>query len=104
MDGTGTLVQSQKALTIEVDGWDGSGLSASKTMFIGIDKTTMTTPTVGDGGEWSDNTEITISGFDSATDDGSGSGLDCPNPAEGTWSNITTSSTTLTFLKVNIRF
>ena len=80
--------------------WDASGLSASKTMFIGIDRTapTMTTPTVGDGGEWSDSTEITISGFDSATDDGSGSGLDYVQiQQEGTWSNITTSSTTLTF-------
>ena len=80
--------------------WDGSGLSASKTMFIGIDRTapTMTTPTIGDGGEWSDSTEITISGFDSATDDGSGSGLDYVQiQQEGTWSNITTSSTTLTF-------
>ena len=80
--------------------WDGSGLSASKTMFIGIDRTapTMTTPTIGDGGEWSDSTEITISGFDSATDDGSGSGLDYVQiQQEGTWSNVTTSSTTLTF-------
>ena len=80
--------------------WDGSGLSASKTMFIGIDRTapTITTPTIGDGGEWSDSTEITISGFDSATDDGSGSGLDYVQiQQEGTWSNVTTSSTTLTF-------
>ena len=80
--------------------WDGSGLSASKTMFIGIDRTapTMTTPTIGDGGEWSDSTEITISGFDSATDDGNGSGLDYVQiQQEGTWSNVTTSSTTLTF-------
>ena len=80
--------------------WDGSGLSASKTMFIGIDRTapTMTTPTIGDGGEWSDSTEITISGFDSATDDGSGSGLDYVQiQQEGTWRNVTTSSTTLTF-------
>ena len=80
--------------------WDASGLSASKTMFIGIDRTapTMTTPTVGDGGEWSDSTEITISGFDSATDDGSGSGLDYVQiQQEGTWSDVTTSSTTLTF-------
>ena len=80
--------------------WDGSGLSASKTMFIGIDRTapTMTTPTIGDGGEWSDSSEITISGFDSATDDGSGSGLDYVQiQQEGTWSDVTTSSTTLTF-------
>ena len=80
--------------------WDGSGLSTTKTMFIGIDRTapTMTTPTIGDGGEWSDSTEITISGFDSATDDGSGSGLDYVQiQQEGTWSDVTTSSTTLTF-------
>ena len=80
--------------------WDGSGLSASKTMFIGIDRTapTMTTPTIGDGGEWSDSTEVTISGFDSATDDGSGSGLDYVQiQQDGTWSDVTTSSTTLTF-------
>ena len=55
-------------------------------------------PTVGDGGEWSDSTEITISGFDSATDDGSGSGLDYVQiQQDGTWSDVTTSSTTLTF-------
>ncbi len=80
--------------------WDGSGLSASKTMFIGIDRTapTMTTPAIGDGSEWSDSTEVTISGFDSATDDGSGSGLDYVQiQQDGTWSDVTTSSTTLTF-------
>ncbi len=80
--------------------WDGSGLSASKTMFIGIDRTapTISTPTIGDGGEWSDSTEVVISGFDSATDDGSGSGLDYVQIQQGgTWSDVTTSSTTLTF-------
>ena len=80
--------------------WDGSGLSASKTMFIGIDRTapTISTPTIGDGSEWSDNTEVVISGFDSATDDGSGSGLDYVQiQQDGTWSDVTTSSTTLTF-------
>ena len=80
--------------------WDGSGLSASKTMFIGIDRTapTMATPTIGDGGDWSDSTEVTISGFDSATDDGSGSGLDYVQiQQDGAWSDVTTSSTTLTF-------
>ncbi len=80
--------------------WDGSGLSASKTMFIGIDRTapTISTPTIGDGSEWSDSTEVVISGFDSATDDGSGSGLDYVQiQQDGTWSDVTTSSTTLTF-------
>ena len=36
----------------------------------------MTTPIVGNGNEWIDTTTVTISGFDSATEDGSGSGLD----------------------------
>ena len=80
--------------------WDGSGLSASKTMFIGIDRTapTMTTPTIGDGGSWSDSTSVTISGFDAAANDGSGSGLDYVQiQQDGTWSNVSGSSTTLTF-------
>ncbi len=80
--------------------WDGSGLSASKTMFIGIDRTapTMSSPTIGDGGEWSDSTSVTISGFDTATDDGSGSGLDYVQvQQEGVWSDVTSTSTTLTF-------
>ena len=80
--------------------WDGSGLSASKTMFIGIDRTapTMTTPTIGDGGSWSDSTSVTISEFDAATNDGSGSGLDYVQiQQDSTWSNVSGSSTTLTF-------
>lgn len=80
--------------------WDGSGLSISKTMFIGIDRTapTMTTPTVGNGNEWIDSTSVTISGFDSATDDGSGSGLDYVQiQQDSVWSDVTSSSATLTF-------
>ena len=80
--------------------WDGSGLSASKTMFIGIDRTapTMSSPTIGDGGEWSDSTSVTISGFDTATDDGSGSGLDYVQvQQEGVWSDVSSTSTTLSF-------
>lgn len=80
--------------------WDGSGLYDSKTMFIGIDRTapTMTIPTIGNGNEWIDSTSVTISGFDSATDDGSGSGLDYVQiQQDSVWSDITSSSTTLTF-------
>ena len=80
--------------------WDGSGLSASQTMFIGIDRTapTMTAPTVGNGNEWVNDNIVTISGFDSATDDGSGSGLDYVQiQQDSVWSDITSSSTTLTF-------
>ena len=41
---------------------------------------------------------MVISGFDSATDDGSGSGLDYVQIMQGgTWSDVTTASTTLTF-------
>ena len=80
--------------------WDASGLSSSKTMFIGIDRTapTIATPTIGNGGQWSDSTSVTISGFDSATDDGSGSGLDYVQiQQDNIWSNVSDSSTTLTF-------
>ena len=80
--------------------WDGSGLSATKTMFIGIDRTapTMTTPTIGDGGSWSDSTSVIISGFDAATNDGSGSGLDYVQiQQDSTWSDVSGSSTILTF-------
>ena len=69
-------------------------------MFIGIDRTapTMITPTVGNGNEWIDSTSVTISGFDSATDDGSGSGLDYVQiQQDSVWSDVTSSSTTLTF-------
>ena len=80
--------------------WDGSGLSTSQTMFIGIDRTapTISNPIVGNGNEWIDSTTVTISGFDSATDDGSGSGLDYVQiQQDSVWSNVTSSSTTLTF-------
>ncbi len=80
--------------------WDGSGLSATKTMFIGIDRTapTMTTPIIGSGDDWINSQSVTISGFDSATDDGSGSGLDYVQiQQDGSWSDVTGSSTTITF-------
>ena len=80
--------------------WDGSGLSSTQTMFIGIDRTapTFSTPTIGNGNEWIDSTSVTISGFDSAIDDGSGSGLDYVQiQQDSVWSDVTTSSTTLNF-------
>ena len=79
--------------------WDDSGLSASKTMFIGIDRTApvMTTPTIGDD-EWSDSTSVIISDLDTSVDDGSGSGVDYVQILHNeVWSNITSSSTTLNF-------
>ena len=80
--------------------WDGSGLSASKTMFIGIDRTapTMSSPTIGEGGDWSDSTSVTISGLDSAADDGSGSGVDYVQILQdGIWTDVSAASTTLNF-------
>ncbi len=80
--------------------WDGSGLSASKTMFIGIDRTgpTMSSPTVGNGNEWVNSKSVTISGFDAATDDGSGSGLDYVQiKQDNQWSNVSSASTTINF-------
>ncbi len=80
--------------------WDGSGLYATKTMFIGIDRTapTMATPTIGEGVEWSDSTTVVISGLDTSVDDGSGSGVSYVQVLiDGIWSNVTTSSITLNF-------
>ena len=80
--------------------WDGSGLSVSETMFIGIDRTspTMSAPTIGDGEEWTDSNSVTISGLDDATDDGSGSGLSYVQILrDGIWSDVSTTSVTLVF-------
>lgn len=80
--------------------WDASGLSATQTMFIGIDRTppTMSTPTIGEGLEWSDSTTIIISDLDSSVDDGSGSGVAYVQILrDDIWSDVTTSNTTLNF-------
>lgn len=80
--------------------YDNSGLSASKTMFIGIDRTapTMSTPTVGGTNGWSNTESVTISDLDSVADDGSGSGVShIEYQRDGEWLNTTDSSITLTF-------
>lgn len=80
--------------------WDASGLSATQTMFIGIDRTapTMSSPTIGEGLEWSDSTTIIISDLDSSADDGSGSGIAYVQILrDEIWSDVTTSSVTLDF-------
>mgnify|MGYP006132340799 CR=1 FL=1 len=80
--------------------WDGSGLSATKTMFIGIDRTapTMSMPTIGEGIEWSDSTTVIISDLDTSVDDSSGSGVSYVQIfVDGLWSNVTTPSITLNF-------
>ncbi len=80
--------------------WDNSGLSVSKTMFIGIDRTapTMNSPTIGNGGEWTDSTSVIISDLQSSADDGSGAGVSYVQiQKDGVWSNYTDDTITLSF-------
>ncbi|MCP2505365.1 MAG: hypothetical protein NLN65_08725, partial [Candidatus Poseidoniaceae archaeon] len=52
--------------------YDSSSLSASKTHFIGIDRTgpTLSSVTVGDGNTWQKSTQVTFSGLMNNADDG----------------------------------
>ena len=79
--------------------WDNSGLKATKTIFIGIDRSapTMTTPTISGGSEWSANTEVVISNLDNIIDDGSGSGASHVQMLlDSVWTDVINSSITLT--------
>jgi len=84
---------------------DASGLSASKTMFIGIDRTgpTLGTLTVGSGATWQNSGTVTISGLITAADDNQGSGVaSCQFSTDGTsWSTVTSDTTTLQFNEGN---
>ena len=80
--------------------WDNSGLSKTKTIFIGIDRTapTMSAPVIGDGETWSDSTSVTISSLQTSVDDGSGCGVDYVQiERDGIWTNYTEDSVVLTF-------
>ncbi len=80
--------------------YDNSGLSASKTMFIGIDRTapTITTPTIGGTNGWSNSNEVTISNLIDSANDGSGSGVDyIQYKTDDLWVDTTDSSITLNF-------
>jgi hypothetical protein len=57
--------------------YDSSSLSASATLFIGIDRTgpTLSGVTVGDGSNWQKSTQVTLSGLINNADDGQGSGV-----------------------------
>ena len=58
----------------------------------------MNAPTIGDGGTWSDNSQVQISGLISAADDGGGSGVSYVQMLlDGVWTDYTSESTTLTF-------
>ena len=108
-DGPGTLAygwdwssgaMSEGTYNPRLTVWDGSGLKATQTMFIGIDRTapTMNAPTIGDGGTWSDNSQVQISGLISAADDGGGSGVSYVQILlDGVWTDYTSETTTLTF-------
>jgi hypothetical protein len=84
---------------------DASGLSASKTMFIGIDRTgpTLGTLTVGSGATWQNSGTVTISGLITAADDNQGSGVaSCQFSTDGTsWSTVISDTTTLQFNEGN---
>ncbi len=84
---------------------DASGLSASKTMFIGIDRTgpTLGTLTVGSGATWQNSGTVTISGLSTAADDNQGSGVaSCQFSTDGTsWSTVISDTTTLQFNEGN---
>ena len=79
---------------------DHSGLSASQTMFIGIDRTgpTVGSVTVGDGSDWQQSGSVTVSDLTSAANDGQGSGVAAVEyTMDGaTWTSTTSDSITLT--------
>lgn len=84
---------------------DDSGLSASDTLFIGIDRTgpTLGTLTVGSGNAWQNTGTVVVSGLMTSADDGQGSGVaSCQFSSDGTtWSTVTTDSTTFEFEEGN---
>ena len=74
--------------------YDSSSLSASETLFIGIDRTgpTLSGVTVGDGSNWQKSTQVTLSGLIDNADDGQGSGVSrAEYSLDGTIWNTTTS-------------
>jgi hypothetical protein len=79
---------------------DHSGLSATATLFVGIDRTgpTVGSVTVGDGSAWQQSTTVTVSGLNTAASDGQGSGVASVQFALGddAWSETTADSITFT--------
>ncbi|RPG76540.1 MAG: hypothetical protein CBE08_002175 [Euryarchaeota archaeon TMED248] len=76
--------------------YDDSGLSASETIFIGIDRTgpSLSSVTVQDNSNWHDTSTITLSGLIISADDGQGSGIDFSEiSTDGTTWTSTTSDT-----------
>ncbi|MEK9730936.1 MAG: hypothetical protein VW230_04165 [Candidatus Poseidoniales archaeon] len=82
--------------------YDNSGLTATKTVYIGIDRTapTIGSLTVGTGATWQNSQSITISGLQTAVSDGTGSGLayvEYKQPTDTIWTQTTSNAVTLTF-------
>ncbi len=79
---------------------DRSGLSATSTLFIGIDRTgpSMGSVTVGDGSAWQQSGTVTVSGLSSAANDGQGSGIASIQYALGNnaWTTTTNDSVSFT--------
>ena len=78
---------------------DHSGLSATSTLFIGIDRTgpSIGSVTVGDGSAWQQSSTVTVSGLIDEADDGQGSGVASVDYAlgENAWTSTTSDSITL---------
>lgn len=82
--------------------YDSSGLSASQTLFMGIDRTppTMTSPTIGNGEVWQDSSAVLIDNILGSADDGSGCGIaNIKLNQSGVWTTISTESTTLNLVE-----
>ena len=76
--------------------YDDSGLTASETIFIGIDRTgpSLSSVTVQGNSNWHDTSTITLSGLIISADDGQGSGIDFSEiSTDGTTWTSTTSDT-----------
>ena len=81
--------------------YDDSGLSATRTIFLGIDRTgpTLSGVTVGSGGGWQSSASVTLSGLLNNADDGFGSGVASAawSLDNATWTSTTSDEVSLTF-------
>ena len=80
--------------------YDDSGLSASETIFIGIDRTgpTLNSVTVQDNSNWYDSSTVTLTGLIVSADDGLGCGIDFSEISTdgNTWTSTTSDTYDLT--------
>jgi hypothetical protein len=83
--------------------YDNSGLTATETIFIGVDRTgpSLNSITVGDGSSWYDSSTVTVSGLISSADDGQGSGIDYTQISTdgNTWISTTNDNYDLTLVE-----